>query len=616
MRGLPISNEKSLLPSTTSLTEEDLLNTNYNVNNKNKQNWLKRNSKNVGLFIGLFLVLQQFIISPFLNDKDFEKGERKSTCQQLDAIYPKSFNVSSLVIGEKEKIINWLSDAVKINTETYDDFGEVGEDNRWDKFYKFTEYLEKSFPLVHKHLKRTPLYTHAAIYEWEGSDPSLKPLLLTGHSDTVPVLPDTRASWKYDPFAGYFDGDYIWGRGSSDDKSGVIGVLSAVELLIKSGKFKPTRTLLLGFGNDEEIAGNGALAISKYIEEKYGRDSIAILVDEGGNLEEAFGQTFAAPAVAEKGSFNIEIRVETKGGHSSVPPPHTGIGYISQLITALEDHPHQPYLPVTSPLVNYITCAADKAPGIPKNLKKAANKLTDSLTKANGKFDKKALKAIEDWFVSGSVEDGTFQQGLGRAWVSTTQAVDIIHGGLKVNALPESVTAVVNQRINIASSIAELKQQFTDAIAPTARRLNLSIEAFGEEVDTFAGPSAGKVILAGAKIGLEPSPITPYTLEDPAWRIFSGTAKGVYATRPEAYLSEEEASKEIITVPAVGTGNTDTRQYWNLTKNIYRFAWKNDRNKNHHNIHTVDEAIRADDFVEEIRWLLNFIVNVDEARDV
>ncbi|WWC63504.1 uncharacterized protein I303_106107 [Kwoniella dejecticola CBS 10117] len=631
MRGLPIttSGEKSLLPSTTSLTEQDLLDTDFNPNSRKEHSWWKRNIKNIGLTLGLVLLLQHFVLSPNsgsdgggLNLSSYEKGERKSTCQQADAIYPQTYNVSSLVVGEKERIIDWLAGAVRVNTETFDDFGKVGEDDRWDKFYKFTEYVEESFPLVHKHLKRTPLYTHAALYEWEGSDPSLKPLLLTGHSDTVPVLPDTRALWKHDPFAGYYDGEIIWGRGSSDDKSGLIGVLSAIELLLKSGKFQPTRTLLLGFGNDEEIAGNGALAISQHIEEKYGRDSIAILVDEGGGLEEAFGQTFAAPAIAEKGSYNIEIRVETKGGHSSVPPPHTGIGYIAQLIAALEAHPHEPYLPITSPLVNYITCAADEAPGIPKDLKKAANRLTDSLAKArskgDGRYDHKALKAIQDWFVSGSVEDGTFQKGLGQAWVSTTQAVDIIHGGLKVNALPESVVAVVNQRINIASSIAELKQQFTDAIAPTARTLNLSIQAFGEPVNAEVeqAPSAGKVILAGTKIGLDPSPITPYTLDNAAWRIFSGTAKGVYATRPEAYLSEEEAKKEIITVPAVGTGNTDTRQYWNLTRNIYRFGWQNDRKKNHNNIHTVNEAIRADDFVEEIRWFLNFIVNVDEARDL
>lgn len=36
-------------------------------------------------------------------------------------------------------------------------------------------------PSRHKHLKRNRVVTHALVFEWEGSDSSLKPLLLTGH---------------------------------------------------------------------------------------------------------------------------------------------------------------------------------------------------------------------------------------------------------------------------------------------------------------------------------------------------------------------------------------------------------------------------------------------------
>jgi Gly-Xaa carboxypeptidase len=43
--------------------------------------------------------------------------------------------------------------------------------------------------------------------------------------DVVPVLPATRDLWTHDPFGGEYDGTYIWGRGSSDDKSGLIGIM-------------------------------------------------------------------------------------------------------------------------------------------------------------------------------------------------------------------------------------------------------------------------------------------------------------------------------------------------------------------------------------------------------
>lgn len=60
-----------------------------------------------------------------------------------------------------------------------------------------------------------------------------------------------------------------------------------------------------------------------------------------------------------------------------------------------------------------------------------------SMTKHKKKtrVNKKALKRIEEWWVNGSEEDGTLPKGAGRAMVSTTQAVDIINGGVKVNAL-------------------------------------------------------------------------------------------------------------------------------------------------------------------------------------
>lgn len=45
--------------------------------------------------------------------------------------------------------------------------------------------------------------------------------------DVVPVLNATRKLWTHDPFGGEYEEstDFIWGRGSSDDKSGTIGAL-------------------------------------------------------------------------------------------------------------------------------------------------------------------------------------------------------------------------------------------------------------------------------------------------------------------------------------------------------------------------------------------------------
>ncbi|ORX38339.1 hypothetical protein BD324DRAFT_620480 [Kockovaella imperatae] len=554
------------------------------------------------------------------------KDAGSSGCQQAEPILPKSLDVSSLVEGQDDRIIEWLGGSVRIPTEIFDVMGEVGEDPRWDIFYKHAEYLEKAYPLIHQHLKRTRVMTHALIYEWIGSDPDLKPLLLTGHQDVVPVLNATRGLWSHDPFGGEYDAKNgrIWGRGSADDKSGVIGMMSAIELLLESGKFTPSRTVVLALGIDEETGGKvGAYNLGLWIEAKYGKDSMAMLVDEGNGLHEMWGQLYAAPAVAEKGYLDVEITVQTKGGHSSVPPEHSGIGYTAELVRALERNPHKPKLLESSPLVSGMVCYANTAPEMPTKLKKSVRKLEKSMSKKGAKADTKALKDVEEWFVSGSLEDHSLPRGLGKAMVSTTQAIDIINGGLKINALPEVVTTVVNHRINIASSVEELQQHLIKTLSPVAEEYNLALEAFGKDIELkgcpymMANPS-GKVILAEAfNSSLNPAPISPFTTEDAAWRLLAGTSRGIYSSRPGANLNEVEAAKELYFSPSMSTGNTDTKRYWNLTRNIYRFAYSPPDDPSFPtNAHTVDESVSAKSFVEEVRWFAALIVNVDESREV
>lgn len=107
--------------------------------------------------------------------------------------------------------------------------------------------------------------------------------------DVVPVLKETEYQWEQPPFSGEYDGKYIWGRGSSDDKSTVTSVMGAIELLLEGG-FQPTRTVVLGFGHDEERGGmRGAPAIRDWLLNKYGKGSMAMLVDEGSGIAEVSG---------------------------------------------------------------------------------------------------------------------------------------------------------------------------------------------------------------------------------------------------------------------------------------------------------------------------------------
>lgn len=141
------------------------------------------------------------------------------------------------------------SGAVRIPTESFDDLGRVGEDPRFEVFYDFAAYLERAFPHVHAAAKLEKVNTHGLLYVFEGSDRELKPLMLTAHQDVVPVLGDTVDKWTYPPFEAHFDGEFLWGRGSSDCKSQLTAVMEAMEALLAQG-FEPRRTVLFAFGFD------------------------------------------------------------------------------------------------------------------------------------------------------------------------------------------------------------------------------------------------------------------------------------------------------------------------------------------------------------------------------
>jgi Gly-Xaa carboxypeptidase len=107
---------------------------------------------------------------------------------------------------------------------------------------------------------------------------------------------------------------------------------SAVETLVASG-FRPTRTVVLAFGFDEEANGlEGAWHLASHLEKLYGENGIAMIVDEGAGFVNKFGSVIAILAIAEKGYLNVVVKVTSPGGHSSVPPAHTVTSSFSHLV--------------------------------------------------------------------------------------------------------------------------------------------------------------------------------------------------------------------------------------------------------------------------------------------
>ena len=175
-----------------------------------------------------------------------------------------------------------------------------------------------------------------------------------------------------------------------------------------------------------------------------------------------------------------------------------------------------------TPFTN-VQCQAKYSPDFPDSLRSLArkaitddtalSKLTTELAKLSPKF---------------------------RALMSTTQAVDVISGGVKINALPERASVLVNQRIaehrSVAigtrftwlttySSIAKLEQHYIDILSPVAALHNLTFKAFGKTISTGG---SGELVVAANSDPLEPSPVTP--IEPGPYSILDGTYKATMLT--------------------------------------------------------------------------------------
>ena len=499
----------------------------------------------------------------------------------------KSFHTSV-----RKKLLN----AVKIPTEIFDgmenpqsvkSLKELYElDPRWKPFEKFHDYLEKTYPLVHKHLQLKKINKFGLVYTWKGKDTSKKPIMLTAHQDVVPVPHETIDQWTFPPFEGGFDGKYLYGRGVSDCKNLLIALMGTIELLLEEDKFKPQRTIILAFGYDEEAAGKGAEEISDYLVNKYGPDSILQIIDEGDEgYQEIEGVKLVLPATGEKGHLNSVIDLFTPGGHLSVPPKHTSIGIMSQLITKIEDKEFSPILTNNNPVLGQLYCLAEHSKILNKSIKR-------DILKAQ--IDQNANQRVVE-YLSKDAET--------KYLITTSQAVDIIEGGVKSNALPEHVSVVVNSRIAVEENVNTVVSKLKADILTIADKFNLGLIIDNQEI---IEPTEHGYFNYSLIESLEPAPVSPINGE--SWNIFGGSLRYLYED-----LIFPDSNDTFIVAPFLSTGNTDTKSYWDLTRNIYRYqpsiATKNS------NIHSIDEKLDFEGHFHIIAFYYYYLQLVDGKDD-
>lgn len=277
---------------------------------------------------------------------------------------------------------------------------------------------------------------------WRGSDPTLKPLVISGHMDVVEAR---REDWERDPFVPVVENGILYGRGASDMKFDCALALSSLIELRRQG-YKPRRTIVIEFSGDEETT----MKTSAIIAEKLKNAELVINVDGGGGaLDETTGKPlYWTWQGAEKTYADYRLEVTNPGGHSSAPRPDNAIVQLSQALLKVGAYKFRAEQnPITKGYFQKAAAFADK-PEIAAAMRAFAANATDEKALATLRADPSMVGKV-----------------------GTTCIPTMLGGGHAENALPQRAFANINCRIFPGHSKEEIMAELGKVIADPAVKI-------------------------------------------------------------------------------------------------------------------------------------------------
>ena len=434
-----------------------------------------------------------------------------------------------------------LAEAIRFKTIS----NFLNPDQDADALRGLQAHIAASFPAFHAAAKLEVVNEHSLLYTWQGSDATAKPIALLAHQDVVPVAPGTEKDWQQPPFDGVVYDNFIWGRGSWDDKGNLYSILEAAELMAKDG-FRPKRTIYFAFGHDEEVSGmRGAKAIATLLASRGVR--LDFVLDEGLLITDGIMKGLDKPAaligVAEKGYATLVLTAHATPGHSSMPPRETAIGMMSAALARLEDH------------------------SLPARVRGTVAEMFDTLAPEMSGFNRVVLSNL--WLFKPLLLREFDKGGATRAMVRTTTALTIFNAGDKDNVLPGNAEATVNFRLLPGDTQASV----TDHVRDTIKNDKISIAPFPGNTD--------------------PPPVT-------------GTASASYQALNRTI---REIFPDVVVAPGLMVAATDSRHYAGLTDNIFRFSPVRATSDDLKRFHGTNERLSIKNYADMIRFYRRLMQN-------
>ncbi|MDQ1121587.1 M20/M25/M40 family metallo-hydrolase [Microbacterium trichothecenolyticum] len=411
-------------------------------------------------------------------------------------------------------------------------------------FVAFRATLESLYPLVHEHLDREVVAGHSLLYRWRGRTDAA-PLLLLAHQDVVPV---DGQEWRHPPFAAEIVGEgpdqTIHARGAIDDKGALVAIFEAVEQSLADGAV-PETDVWLAFGHDEETRGTGAQALAALLADRGVRP--ALVLDEGGAVVEG-----AVPGV---GVPTAMIGVAERGVATFDLVTREAGGHAST----------PPALPATARLARAIDRLRRRP--FPRRLvapvrAMLATAAPHAVAPYGAVFRRAGLTAPVLIRALSSLGPET------NALVRTTAVVTRLEGAAGENVLATTARASVNVRLLTGETLSDVAIHLRRAVADPLVDIEL-------------------------RHGGDPSPVSPWRGD--AWRRL---ASAVTAT----------LGADVVSLPYLQLGASDSRFYTGLTDAVYRFAPFHLTRAERDALHAPDERVRVEVWLRGIRFYRALLV--------
>jgi carboxypeptidase PM20D1 len=406
------------------------------------------------------------------------------------------------------------------------------------EFKQFHAYLQSAFPRVHQVLKREIVADYALVYTWAGTEPSAKPALWIAHQDVVPVSEDTQGHWTVPPFAGVVKDGHVWGRGSWDNKSHILAQLEAIEMLLAQG-WQPRQTLYLAYGHDEEIVGlRGAKAIAAQFRARKMR--FDYVLDEGLIISDGIIKGAKAPVAL--------VGVAEKG-------------YATLQLKLSTDSGHSS-MPTPMTSINRMAEAVTRVnkAAYPAKVGGLTAQMFETIAPHSGWVNRLILSNL--WLTEPLVSAQLAETPLTNAMIRTTTAATVFRSGEKENVLPGQAEALINVRMLPGDSSESV--------------LKRAVALVGDD---------------GIKVSLAPG---------------VAEASTVSSTTSASYRSIERSVREVFTdaivAPGLVIGGTDSKHYWDLADNTYRFTPLRVKPSETARFHGVDERISVAAYQDMVRF--------------